>query len=75
MLLAKRLHHGVNTSSILDSVGKDAGIYFAVMASSHFVVVVLFAAARVRSLAQMLEFNVLTVESASQPGLRGLGIV
>ena len=56
MLLARPLHHGVNVPSILDTVGRDAGIYFAAIASSHFVVVVLFAIARVRSFTRVLEF-------------------
>ena len=57
ILLFKPLHRGVDVPSILDVVGRDSAIYFVVIASSHFVVVVLFAVARVRSVAQVLEFN------------------
>ena len=56
MVLIKPLYRGVNVPSILDVVGRDAAIYFAVIASSHFLVVVLFSVVRVRSFTQVLEF-------------------
>ena len=40
-------HRGVNISSILNVVSRDAGIYFSIIASSHFLVVVLYSVARV----------------------------
>lgn len=57
LLYAKSSHRGVRVPSILETVGRDAGVYFAVIASSHLLVLVFFAVARVRSLAQLLEFN------------------
>ena len=56
MVLIKPLYRGVNVPSILDVVGRDAAIYFAVIASSHFLVAVLFSVVRVRSFTQVLEF-------------------
>ena len=53
--LVKSLHCGVGVPSILDTISRDAGIYFAVIASSHFLVVVLYSAARVRPFAKMFE--------------------
>ena len=48
ILLIRPLYHGVDLPSILEVVGGDAAVYFAAIASSHFVVLVLFAIARVR---------------------------
>ena len=58
ILLVRPLYRGVNVPSILDVVGRDAAIYFAIIASSHFMVVVLFAVARVRSFVRVLELRV-----------------
>lgn len=43
---------------ILDRVTLDAKIYFGVMATSHFVVVIMFAVARVGLFVPLFEFNV-----------------
>jgi len=48
LLLIRTLYHGVDVPSILDVVGRDAAIYFSVIALSHFEVVILFSVARVR---------------------------
>ena len=47
--LMRSLHRGVNVPSILNTVSRDAGVYFAVIASSHFAVVVLYSVGRVRN--------------------------
>ena len=46
--LVRSRHRGVDVLEILDTVSRDAEIYFGVIASSHLVVVIMFAAARVR---------------------------
>jgi len=38
----------MNGSRILDTVTRDAEIYFVVISTSHFLIVVMFIAARVR---------------------------
>jgi hypothetical protein len=45
----------VDVLDILDTVSRDAEIYFGVIASSHLVVVIMFAAARVRLFAPALK--------------------
>jgi hypothetical protein len=55
--LIKSKHRGMGGPSILDTVSRDAGIYFAVVASSHLVIVVMFFAARVGLFAPVLKFD------------------
>jgi len=44
--LIKSTYSGVNVPGILDTVGRDAEIYFVVVSSSHFLVVVMYSVAR-----------------------------
>ena len=53
----KAAHRGVQVQSILDVVSKDGGIYFGFIASSHFLVVVMYSVARVGFIARALGFN------------------
>jgi len=48
---------GMTGSSILDTVARDTQIYFVLISTSHFLIVVIFVAARVGPFAQLLEFN------------------
>jgi len=43
----KSMHRGMNRSRILDAVSRDAGIYFALITTSHLLTVVMNVAARV----------------------------
>ena len=54
--LIKSMHPGVNVPSILNTVSRDAEIYFAVISSSHLLTVIMYFAARVRFFAQVLGF-------------------
>jgi hypothetical protein len=47
----------VNVPNILDTVSRDAKIYFAVIATSHLLIVIMFGVARVGFSAPVLEFN------------------
>ena len=47
MQYMKAIHRGVNVPNIFDAVSRDAGIYFGIIASSHFLVLVLYSVARV----------------------------
>lgn len=53
--LIKLTHPGV--PSILEAVSRDARVYFVVISSSHFVVVVMYSVARVGFFPQVVEFN------------------
>jgi hypothetical protein len=55
--LIRSRYQGIGGPNVLDRVSKDAGIYFGVIATSHFVIVIMFAAARVRFLTQPHELN------------------
>ena len=55
--LMRSLYRGVGVPSILDTINRDAGLYFAVIASSHFIVVILYSMGRVRYFAQTLELD------------------
>ena len=48
---------GMNAPSILDTVSRDARIYFALIATSHLVSVLMFGLARVGVFAPVPEFN------------------
>ena len=43
----RSIHRGVDIPSILNVVNRDAWIYFAIISSSHFLVVMLYSLARV----------------------------
>ena len=45
----------MSSSNILSRVSRDAEIYFGVIATSHFVIVVMFAVARVGFLSPVFE--------------------
>ena len=67
--LIRLTHPGV--PSILDTVSRDAGIYFAVISSSHFVVVVMYALARVGFFIRALGSIVLTTDSVFSANIAG----
>lgn len=50
-------NRGVNIPCVLDAVNRDTEIYFAVISLSHFSVVVMYSAARVRFILPVLEFG------------------
>lgn len=56
--ILKSRSHGMMVLSILDTVTRDAVIYFAVISSTHFLVVIMYYAARVGSFSLIFEFNV-----------------
>lgn len=61
----KSMHRGVNVPSIIDTVSRDAEIYFAVITTTHFLIVVMYAAARVGVLCVGTQaWRALTIESA-----------
>jgi len=47
----------MNVPNLLDTVTRDAEIYFAMLSTSHLVIVVTFAAARVGFFILVFEFN------------------
>ena len=47
----------MNGSNILNAVTRDAKIYFALIATSHLVSVVMYSVARVGVFVSVLEFN------------------
>ena len=46
--LIKLIHPGVDVPSILNTVSRDAGVYFAVISASHTMTLITYAVARVR---------------------------
>jgi len=50
-------HQGIKTPNVLGTITRDAEIYFAVISTSHFLIAVMFAVARVRFFTPVLEFN------------------
>ena len=46
--LVKSMHPGVDVPSILNTVSRDAKVYFAVISSSHTLIVIMYSVARVR---------------------------
>ena len=56
-IIIKSESRGTNFPSILDAVSRDALIYFVVISSSHLLVVIMYAAARVGSSSPVLDLN------------------
>lgn len=56
--MMKSVHRGMNRSKILDTVSRDAGIYFALITTSHLLTVVMNIAARVEFSLPVSEFDV-----------------
>jgi len=46
--IMKSMNRGTSRSNILDTVSRDAGIYFALITVSHFLVLVMYLTARVK---------------------------
>jgi len=55
--IMKSMHRGMNGLSILDTINRDTGIYFALIATSHFVIVIMYIVARVRFFVPVSEFD------------------
>jgi len=56
ILVQKKLvTQGMNKSNIINTVTRDAEIYFIVVSAVHLLVIIMFAVARVRSFALVLE--------------------
>ena len=55
--IIKSRNRGMNVSTILSTVTREAEIYFAVIASSHFLVLVMYPTKRVGFFSSVLEFN------------------
>ena len=55
--IMKSMHRGMNGSSILDTINRDTGTYFALIATSHFVIVIMYTVTRVRSFVLVSEFD------------------
>ena len=53
----KSISRGIARSSILDTISRDAGIYFGLITVSHFLGLVMYLAARVRFSALVFEFD------------------
>lgn len=53
----KMRHRGIGVPNILDTINRDAEIYFASITTNHLLIVIMYAAARVGFLASVLEFN------------------
>lgn len=63
--LIKSMHRGVKVPSIIDTVSRDAEMYFAVITTTHLLIVVMYAAARVGVLCIGTQaWRALTIESA-----------
>lgn len=60
--LIKSIHPGMGVSSILNTISKDAKIFFAVIASSHILVVIMYSVARVGFFIDSRVQRVLTIE-------------
>ena len=54
--LFKSRHGGLNGPDILGTISKDTEIYFAVVASSHLLIMIIISVARVRFFVLVLEF-------------------
>ena len=57
MQYMKATHRGIKLPSVLNAVSRDTGVYFAIIASSHFLVVVMYSVARVGLFVRVLGFN------------------
>jgi len=55
--LTAPMRRGVKGSSILDTVARDTQIYFVLISTSHFLIVIIFVAARVGFFAPFPELN------------------
>ena len=55
--IIKSTYRGMNGPRILDTVSRDAEIYFAVIATSHFLAVVMYITTRVRFSVPVFEFD------------------
>ena len=53
----KSMNRGMSRSSILDTVSRDAGIYFGLITASHFLVLVMSLTTRVRFSVLVFEFD------------------
>lgn len=45
--IIKSMHRGMNVPSILDTFNRDARIYFTVIATAHFLIVLMYGTVRV----------------------------
>jgi len=50
-------HQGINAPNILSTITRDTGIYFAVISTSHLLIMIMFTAERVGFFTPVLEFN------------------
>lgn len=61
IVVQKRLitstHQGLNVPNILNTVTRDAEVYFAMISTSHLLIVVMFSVARVGFVVPVFEFN------------------
>jgi len=55
--IMKSMHRGMNGSSILDTINRDTRTYFALIATSHFVIVIMYIVTRVRSFVLVSKFD------------------
>ena len=52
--LVKSIHPGMNVSAIFNTVGRDTEIYFAIISSSHILILVMYSVESVGSLYKYL---------------------
>ena len=57
LIESRHIHRGMNTPKILQTVSKDAKIYFAIITMSHLLVVIMYPRMRVRLFASVPEFD------------------
>lgn len=53
----KSRYQGMTGPDIISNLSRDTELYFGVIATSHFVIVIMFGVARVGFLASVFEFN------------------
>jgi len=54
----KKSYRGIGVPNILDTINRDAEIYFATITMNHLLIVIMYSAARVGFLAPVPEFDV-----------------
>jgi len=55
--IIKLRNRGMKVSGVLDTVTRDAEIYFAVISSSHLLVIIMYSTTRVGFFSLVFEFN------------------
>ena len=57
LIKSRHIHQGMNTPKILQTVSRDAKIYFAIITTSHFLIVIMNTTTGVRLFASVPEFD------------------